>query len=459
MKSRSTLLIVISIAFVALVVLLYFFLPPVEKNDSEAGKPINWTEHYDVREKSPYGMFIFKELLFKYYEDLGKKQYLISTDDNYSGYDELAKSKSIYFLIDKDLSRLQDIDLRFLFDYVADGNFGFVSAEQHANPIVYLLWTNYILRIRERDHFTVQFINANKIQPKEYRFSITDNGTKKANKYISLEKNAEFYSGRLDSLYFDTDRGELDSASWENAIFENELVGEATELQVLKDEQRFVYVRINYGEGAFFIHFIPYAFTNISLIREENVEHFEKILSYLPPVDLMYVDEGFQPRQHSEGGDNETPNGTSRTSPLQFILSVQSLSWAYYMTLITLLLFILFRIKRRQKPIPARGKIENSTLNFAATLSELYFQQGKHQYLVMQKQRLLMNFIRERYYLKSRTADEAFIRSLAVKSGISQEKLNELFKSLKNGAEQIRLSDEQFISIHQLTEYFYKNCK
>ncbi|HAA01176.1 MAG TPA: hypothetical protein DCD96_05965 [Flavobacteriales bacterium] len=251
----------------------------------------------------------------------------------------------------------------------------------------------------------------------------------------------------------------MDSASLENAIFENEFVGEATELQVLKDEQRFVYVRINYGEGAFFIHFIPYAFTNISLIREENVEHFEKILSYLPPVDLMYVDEGFQPRQHTEGGDNEAPTGTSRTSPLQFILSVQSLSWAYYMTLITLLLFILFRIKRRQKPIPARGKIENSTLNFAATLSELYFQQGKHQYLVIQKQRLLMNFIRERYYLKSRTADEAFIRSLAVKSGISQEKLNELFKSLKNGAEQIRLSDEQFIAIHQLTEYFYKNCK
>ena len=50
------------------------------------------------------------------------------------------------------------------------------------------------------------------------------------------------------------------------------------------------YIRCAYGEGFFYFHSIPTAFTNYNILRNDNADYISKALSYLP-IQTTYWDE------------------------------------------------------------------------------------------------------------------------------------------------------------------------
>src|SRR5690606_2354791 len=120
------------------------------------------------------------------------------------------------------------------------------------------------------------------------------------------------------------------------------------------------YIAIDHGEGKILLHTTPQTFTNYFILDEDNHKYVTGALAYLPKKKTLYWDE------YKKDG------GKFQTSPLYILLGNKNLKWAYYFTLLGVLLFIIFEGKRKQRAIPVVKPLENQTYNFTRTIAGLY---------------------------------------------------------------------------------------
>ena len=118
------------------------------------------------------------------------------------------------------------------------------------------------------------------------------------------------------------------------------------------------FIHLKYGEGNFYIHVNPIVFTNYYLQNDSALVYAEKVLSYLPKGNT-YVDV-YNTQSHYKNQSKQDKG----LSPLAFILSKRSLSWAWYTLIFTTILYIVFGAKRRQRIIPLIEAKRNTTLSF-----------------------------------------------------------------------------------------------
>ncbi|MFT7613446.1 MAG: hypothetical protein ACI9J3_002420 [Parvicellaceae bacterium] len=236
------------------------------------------------------------------------------------------------------------------------------------------------------------------------------------------------------------------------------------------NEKKPICVRINIGEGQLFLHVQPEMFNNRILMNDiQGIEYAERVFSHIPRGNIYWHTlNGRNSHQYlarkgreegaygdgSSGGDNSK----RRTSPLQFILDSTALRWALYLLLIGLLFYIIFQAKRRRKIIPAGEKRTNSTVEFADTVSELYYQERRHDKLIRHLEAVFMDFVRNKYYMTSAKPDSAYITGLAKKSGIEEEKVKQIYTAFNDAKRSGNVNDEFLIKLHDNIENFYKNC-
>jgi hypothetical protein len=137
------------------------------------------------------------------------------------------------------------------------------------------------------------------------------------------------------------------------------------------DKDKINFFRLPFGNGEFFIHNQPYAFTNYNLLFENNVDYVFKTFSYLKN-DLIIWDENNKP-------------GRNTATPLIYILEQDSLRAGYYLILAMAIIFMFFGAKRKQRIIPVVAPPENSSLEFAKTLGNLYLSSRNHKDMAKKK--------------------------------------------------------------------------
>jgi hypothetical protein len=204
---------------------------------------------------------------------------------------------------------------------------------------------------------------------------------------------------------------------------------------------------IKYGMGRIFLHNNPYAFSNFYMLKPGHAEYAAKCLSYLQGSQIVW-DEYYKRNE-----------ADAQQASFRFILSREPLRWAYYITLASLLLYVLFNIKRKQRIIPVVDPYNNTSLEFTRLVGALYYNQADHKDILMKKVNYLLEFIRSRYQLDTSVTGDEFIRKLAAKSGIETERIAYLF-ALTNGARQkSRLSQQELIDLNQALYYFKTHCQ
>ncbi len=92
-----------------------------------------------------------------------------------------------------------------------------------------------------------------------------------------------------------------------------------------------IFIKIQYGKGAFFIHNLPLAFTNFYVLDSSTADYAYKALSYLPARPTFW-DEYQKLGRFDE----------DEQSLLRYILTQPPLTWAYYLTILGLLLYVIF---------------------------------------------------------------------------------------------------------------------
>lgn len=202
-------------------------------------------------------------------------------------------------------------------------------------------------------------------------------------------------------------------------------------------------VRIKKGKGTIILNCTPIIFTNIYLLANENHDFISSTLTYLPQEKTYWTEFYHVGRMEA-------------ATPLRFILNNEPLRWAYYLSIITLLLFMIFEAKRKQRIIPVIKPLPNTTLEFISTIGNLYYQRGDHKNIADKKIQFFFDYIHAHYFMASAPQGDLFISSLARKSGVREQTVKSLMDSVNRIISSKNIEQKELESLNHLLEKFYK---
>lgn len=355
-------------------------------------KQYDWKVTFDPEDKNPYGAYGINKLL----ESSFGKTPVYSYATMYELKDSLESDAGV-FMISLGIN-IDKPDTDALLEFVNNGGSAFLSAQYfwgHLTDTLGLSTRDYIYSIR----------GIHLPDTASLRFVTTTFDT--ASRYPYRRDNIHNYFVLPDTL---------------NAT-----------VIARNDQGRPVTLRIPHGKGNLILNSTPLAFTNIYALMNENHKFVTNTFSYLPAGKLYWT-------QYYHRGKREIQ------TPLRFILTTEPLRWAYYILIFSLLAYMIFEMKRRQRIIPVIKPLENTTLEFVGTIGNLYYQRSDHRNIAEKKILFLLDQIRSRYGVSTTKIDNSFFERLSKKSGTDEKLIRDLFKII----EQVRSS--RAITADQLTE-------
>ena len=208
-----------------------------------------------------------------------------------------------------------------------------------------------------------------------------------------------------------------------------------------------IFLKLDLGKGHIYLHSVPALVTNIGTRQDYYLYHSEYVLSHFNPNKVI-VD---KTRFVFNLGNDEI-----KKSPIAFILKTPSLAWAYYLTLASILCFVIFRSKRLQRIIPLKEKNENTSLQYIKTLSTLYQGHERNNKLVVHMRDVFFNRIKNKYFL-DHTID-GYVGLLSKKTKVSENEIETLLHKFES-AKSSSFTDDQLIVLNNQIESFHKKSK
>ncbi|WP_026755445.1 DUF4350 domain-containing protein [Sediminibacter sp. Hel_I_10] len=389
--------------YVGLLILLFLGIIAVEFSTPP---PINWQKTFKETHKIPYGTFVFYNELHTLFPDSKTQDIKVTPyeyfDDYYSWEDSSYLTTGNYILIDE-YPNLDNSSAQELLDFASHGNDIFISA-------------NYF-PIRLQDSLKFETENAFDFKGKaELYFS---NPSLK-NDSISIEKGlSNIYFSSVDTLY-------------------TTVLGQ----QKFADSTHVNFIKVNWGSGRVFLHLQPIVFTNYHLLKKSNAKYAAGVMSYLND-DTIYFDS--RNKTTKDLGD----------SPMRFVLSQPALRYAWYLALITIVLFMIFNAKRRQRVVKVIEPLKNTTVDFTKTIGNLYYETKDHNNLIEKKIKYFLEYIRRVYYLDTQTLDEKFIKNLAQKANKEQTDIKKLINQIVYLRSKADCNEADLLRLNTAIEDFY----
>lgn len=338
-------------------------------------KQYDWTVTFSAEDKNPFGGYVLAQLLPSLFPEATIDH---SYQTLYEIKDSLKRKGNIFIVCTRFQS--EEADTRALLEFISRGGNALISAQYFSGEL------SDSLNFNSADYFWKHgtLLNRNDTSYLRYSAPVLDT----AKRFFYRRDNVPNYFDGFDSLTT-------------TVIARNDLGLPVT-------------IRVKFGEGSLILNSTPFVFTNIYLLSGENHDFASGTLSYLPPSDLQWS-------EYYQFGRMEA------RSPLRFILKTEPLRWAYYITILTLLLFFVFEMKRRQRVIPVIKSPENTTLQFVTTIGNLYYQNREHRNVAEKRILFLLDQIRSKYWLSTSTLNEEFIVTLSKKSGKPEQQIRSLF--------------------------------
>lgn len=352
--------------YIAFLVLL---LAGIIAIDSNRPKPIDWTPTYAIKDKIPYGMYVFNAEIGSLLKNQKIEQIKVTLyeflESKYN-YDTLVadyKIKGTILNISEN-STLDTESLKEICYFVSRGNAAFISSKTIPKSLL------DTLKLKIKSEYN----------PSDTTFNWLANTQWKPKKYKITEGLGNTYFSKTDTL-------------------KTTVLGFQS-----GDSSRVNFIKVKYNNGEFFLHLQPAAFTNFHLLKANHHEYAEKVLSYIPKGTVFW----YIKDQNGE---------VISDSPMRYILSQPALKWAWYIFLTGMFLFIIFNAKRKQRIVPIIKPLTNTTIDFTKTIGNLYYQEGDHDTIIDKKIIYFLEKIRNDYLIDTTQLDDDFIKKLHHKSG------------------------------------------
>jgi hypothetical protein len=362
-------------------------------------RAIDWSETLSSKDKIPFGTYVLKDRL----NDIFPHARLVPYHEpiyNVLVDDTLENSSYIIVCPQIEVSKY---DYKRLTDYLSDGNDVFIAAEAFGGEIAKKL----------------------DLETKVY-FGILG----------KLKQPINFVSPHLDSAtYYTVDKEAT------NVAFSGFDTARAMVLGKNSDNKA-NFIRYRFGKGNLYLAANPKMFSNYSLLTDDGAKYAAIALSYIKNTSDIAWDD-----YYTQGETDESPMHVFLTNPY--------LQWAYYITIFSLLLFVLYEIKRRQRIIPVIKPLANSTLEFVNVIGQLYYEKRNNANIAHKQVMYLLAYLRDEYQLKTGKIDDEFIGKLKGKVGLDDDFAEKFASYLQFISVQERVSDNELINLNKLIEQFY----
>ncbi|MEE9407470.1 MAG: DUF4350 domain-containing protein [Polaribacter sp.] len=375
----------------------------------------NWQENFKEKEKSPFGNYI----VYNEAKNLFKTEEVTLLKENF--YDYLFHNYSergdfgTYVCIKNSAYKLTDSGIDNLLEFVKNGNDAFIAL-------------NYFNEdLKEKLGFT------------------TNNLDKKANSVAALrDLKGEFY---LENDHFTKEVYEFDRNIRRNYFLEYK-ENSTIVLGVTKIDGEKVpnFIKIYHGKGAFYLHTNPVVFTNYNMLNGKE-DYAENVLSYVPNNTLLW-----DPHIKSSKFENKK---NDNTSVFKFFLEHKTLTWFLFVSLAGTLLFMLFNARRKQRPIPIKDPLKNTTVAFTQTIANLYLKEQDHKNLIDKKIAFFLEKVRTKYLIDTGNLNTIFMEKLAAKSGNDSQKTKYLINTIIALNKKPECSEEELIGLYKMIENFF----
>ncbi|EGV44258.1 DUF4350 domain-containing protein [Bizionia argentinensis JUB59] len=376
---------------------------------AEVAKPkaINWRNSYSAADKIPLGCYvIFNEL-----KTFSSNPLETSDKSIYEVLNNSSDFSNTTLILINDYIGLEKESSEALLKFVENGNTVFISTAMAFGKFADTL---NIKMKSDNDGFLKQ--------PSKSIFASK-----------SLGSNGQVFDDVIENSY-------ITSIDTTNALVLGYLENEEKTLEEIN------FIKTPFGEngGAFYIHANPFAFSNYHMLNDK-ADYAATVLSFLP-------------KNNSLLWDNYYKSGRKVIkSPLRFILANSALKWTFYISLLGLIIFVIFKGKRTQRIIPVVEPLKNATVEFTQTIGDLYYQHGDYSNIINKKITYFLEFVRSTYYLETNEFSERFIQKLAVKSANNVQDTKSLIDLITFLKSKNNHTENELIALNKQIEHFTKN--
>ena len=369
-------------------------------------RPIDWTPTYNETHKIPYGTYVlFNELPELFPKDSIEKVYETPYQflkKNYRWVDSTYSVSGTFIYINERFN-MDPESTNELLNFAKKGNTIFISAKFFQKSFLDSLGmdTGYEFKIKSESQ--LRFTNSNL-----------------ASDSITIKKGVENY-------YFK----KLDSAT-------TTVLG----YQKFDDTQYINFVKVAVDSGTVYVHTQPLTFTNYQLLKNNHKKYAAAALSYLPDRTIYF--------------DSKNKTGViAGSSPLRFILSKPPLRWAWYLALISLICFMIFNAKRRQRVIRIIKPLQNTTVAFTKTIGNLYYETKDHNAIIQKKITYFFEYLRRTYFLDTQILDDKFVKNLSLKANKKPETVQYLVNVIRQLRNKRLCTEGDVLRLNSAIENFY----
>lgn len=397
---------ILALCFTALI-LLQIFTP----------KPINWTISYTKKAKIPFGT----SALYTMLPTLFPSQKIIDAElPLYNTLNKIPLQNHNYIIINN-VFKPDTLDTRELMKFASRGNTVFISANYFEGKFA------EILKLKTDNYFDLGIITKNDSSLLSKIYKSRD--TVKINFSNPTLKNPVSYNYNkgMEGTY-------LNSFDTAKSI----VLG-------INENKRINFINYKIGKGQLFISTVPEAFSNYHFVSK-NYSYVYKALSYMPSQSLIWD-------EYYKAGNDKSD------SPLRVIFNNPLLLKAYYLLILSLILFMIFGAKRKQRVIPVVEPHKNTTLQFVDIVGTLYYQTGNHKNITDKKIIYFLEYIRTTFQTKTTIYDDAFIKRIVNLSGIEEQQVHDLFYYFSDLSIKQTITQQELLKLNTMIEDFQKQSK
>ncbi|MEM7486680.1 MAG: DUF4350 domain-containing protein [Bacteroidota bacterium] len=397
MFKKSWVYIVIAIITLGLIFLIEYNKP----------KKINWSESYVSHHKIPYGTYVFNDLMKTYFpsktEQVRKSPFeFLSREDTVEG---------TYLFVNRTIN-FGEAELNTLLDWTSKGNTLFIASDGFEEQLLDTL---------HLEQYSIY--SGGQLNPIFHHELVNP---KLKTDTISFEKD-----------YYTLAFNQIDTL---NTIVLGQVYAEPDSTEI--NSKNINVIKQPFGNGEIILSTFPKAFTNYFILKDENKDYTAGLLSYLDKEKTILI-------------DNHHKSGKSfYTSPMYLFLNTKELKWAYYLTLIGALVYVIFEGKRKQRAIPVVTPLKNQTLAFTRTIADMYFESGEQKKITEHKIAYFLEYIRTKLYIATQDIDESFLNRLAIRSNNTLEDVRQLFALIQNMESKVQITDMELQELNRKIEAF-----
>ena len=334
--------------------------------EASAPKKIDWEFTASVHDKIPLGLYIFDKESVKFFKGQDVEQFSTSPYEYIDGLYDYDMSdytvKGTYLKITAE-NEMDYESARSLLNYADYGNTVFLSMPEFPQIILDTLGLK-VATLKSKDTLSLS--------------TVADKGQK-----------YKFIEGPL-LTYFDSLAVSNDSITIKG-------------YQKNKDTIVPNFIEAKFGYGRIILHTQPAAFTNYYLLKGSHYKYTEAVLAGIPKGTILW-----------QVGNATYQNDRSK---LSYFLNQPAFKAFWYLGLVALLIFIFFNARRKQRVVPVIAPVTNTTIDFAKTIGNLYFQEGDHHTIIDKKIIYFLEQVRNEYLIDTFNLDEKFIERLHYKTG------------------------------------------